>query len=671
MGATFYRCRTATALSTVPIGKPIANTQVHILEERGLRLPVGVAGELYIGGTGLAAGYCNRFDLTAERFVPDHLGGKPGTRLYKSGDIGRYLQDGEIDFVGRKDQQIKIRGFRVEPGEIQTRLDKHHAVRASAVVPRADGAGEKRLFAYVVLDGDNDVTANDLRKHLGEELPDYMIPASFVMLDAFPLTANGKIDLAALPAPDGARPRIIGREVGPRTELEDRLSAIWSKALGIDQIGVFDNFFELGGDSIIAIQIVARAKQSGLLLTPRNLFQHPTISDLAGVVTLTAQFTSHQDVVTGTVELTPIQRWFFEQELLDTHHYNQSVLLEVASTAGAAVLDAVLRRLLSHHDALRLRFSSSGCEWRQWNTGSEQNAFYRMVDLSWLSLRERAAVMEMLADDAQGSLDLEAGPIVRAVYFWLGSGSDSRLLVVIHHLAVDGVSWRILLDDIKNGCDLAGNGELISFDAKTTSFQEWASRLKAYAQTETVRRELEYWVSELETIMVPLPADGIGKSEIGSLRVTNANTVANVQSIVVSLTAQETRSLLQDVPRAYHTQINDVLLTALAQAFCEWTGEPGLLIDLEGHGREGIIDGVDLSRTVGWFTTIFPVALSVEASDDTGEAIKRVKEKLRSVPNRGISFGLLRYLVSDEAIRDRLSKQPPPAISFNYLGQID
>ncbi|HKV42521.1 MAG TPA: amino acid adenylation domain-containing protein [Blastocatellia bacterium] len=368
-----------------------------------------------------------------------------------------------------------------------------------------------------------------------------------------------------------------------------------------------------------------------------------------------------QGPVSGPVELTPIQRWFFEQQVAEPHHYNQALMLDVARGTSVPVLEAALQKLLVHHDALRLRFVRNGLEWKQTNAVSETHIVFAQVDLSRFPAREQPAILESLASDAQASLNLESGPIVRSVYFDLAAATPAKLLIVIHHLGVDGVSWRILLEDIQKCCEQAAGGLRISLDAKTTSFQRWARLLGEHARKESVLREAEYWTNELKGGGASVPVDDPA----------GANTMIHVKSVFASLTAEETRVLLQEVPSAYHTQINDVLLTALVLAAGDWAGQRRLLIDLEGHGREEILTGVDLSRTVGWFTTIFPVMLDIESGANEGEALKAVKEKLRSIPNRGIGYGLLRYLSQDQAVSERLRMLPQAAVSFNYLGQFD
>jgi amino acid adenylation domain-containing protein/non-ribosomal peptide synthase protein (TIGR01720 family) len=662
VGCCVYSVSQGQQLSgaSVPIGRPIANTQLYILDRQLQLVPMGVAGELYIGGAGLARGYLNRPDLTGEKFVPHPFSAEPGERLYKTGDLARYLADGNIEYLGRIDEQVKVRGYRIELGEIEAVLGQHPGVRETAIVPREDEPGQQRLVVYMVPERRGLLpSVRELRSFLEAQLPEYMVPSVFIWLETLPLTSNGKVDRRALPAPDKARPALEEAFVAPRTPVEQQLADIWADVLGLQQVGIHDNFFEVGGDSILSIQIVARANQAGLALTPKQLFAHKTIAELATVAGTTSAFQSEQGLVTGEVILTPIQRWFFEQDLPQAHHWNQAMLLEVRQALNLAFLQQVVQQLLIHHDALRLRFLRSACGWKQVNALPEPAVPLTREDLSALSAREQTAAIEATAAQLQASLNLSEGPLLRVALFDLGTHQSARLLLVIHHLAVDGVSWRILLEDLQTAYQQLCRGETIQFPPKTTSFKYWSQRLFEYAQSQ----ELDYWLATSESFVTRLPVDYVAGKD--------ANTVASAGNVVVTLSSAETRALLQSVPQAYKTQINDVLLTALVQAFAQWTGTDNLLVDLEGHGREEIFDGVDLSRTVGWFTTLFPVLLDLKDLENPGSALKAIKEQLRSIPNQGIGYGLLRYLKEDAQIAEQLRSLPQAEVSFNYLGQFD
>ncbi|MEH1954356.1 amino acid adenylation domain-containing protein [Nostoc sp.] len=664
--ATFWNCQREIYPQVVPIGRPISNTQIYILDQNLQPVPVGVPGELHIGGAGLAKGYLNRPELTQEKFIPNPFGRSRGAeeqgsrgekRLYKTGDLARYLPDGNIEYLGRIDNQVKIRGFRIELGEIEAALSQHSDVQTSVVIVREDIPGNKRLVAYIVPQPQITPTVSVLRSFLKEKLPEYMVPSAIVILESLPLTPNGKIDRRALPEPE-ARTGIESSLVAPRTPIEEKLTRIWEQVLRVKQIGIHDNFFELGGDSILSIQIISRAKVVGIELTIKQLFANQTIAQLATVAGTTKALAIEQGLVTGTLPLTPIQHWFFEQELPEKHHFNQSFLLTVPSDLDLEILEQVWLQLLKHHDALRLRFTQTYTVWQQIHAAPPDNITIPRFDLSKLPETEIETVIETTANELQASLNVSEN-LVQIAFFWLGIDKKARLIIIIHHLVVDGVSWRILLEDLQTAYQQLSQGKTIQLPAKTTSFKDWARQLTEYAQSEVLKSELDYWLSASYDAVDSIPVD----------YAQGINTTASARTVSVSLNETETLSLLQDVPKAYKTQINDILLTALVLVLSGWTNSESVLFNLEGHGREEIIDGVDLSRTVGWFTTIFPVVVELEIIDDLGTALKSVKEQLRIIPNKGIGYGLLRYLNIDSEISAQLEKIPQAEISFNYLGQ--
>jgi amino acid adenylation domain-containing protein/non-ribosomal peptide synthase protein (TIGR01720 family) len=643
----------------VPIGRSFANTQMYILDANLQLVPVGVRGELYIGGAGLARGYLNRPELTAQRFIshPYH----PGTRLYRTGDVVRYLPDGNIEFLGRSDYQVKIRGFRIELAEVEAAIFQHPQVKETTVVVREDTSGNQRLVAYVVAQEQNNDLIAALHQVLKNRLPNYMIPSAFVLLQALPLLPNGKLNRQALPEPNLTRSEIEETFVPPRTSVEKILAKIWAELLRLDHVGIYDNFFELGGDSILSIQAIARAKQAGLQLTTKQMFEHQAIAQLAAVAGTITQPEAEQGLVTGEVALTPIQHWFFEQNFPYPHHWNQSVLLEAQQQLDPQLLATAIQHLLKHHDALRLRYEQTEFGWRQFITSADNSQLFTHIDLSAVAEPLQAQAIETTATEIQASLNLCQGPLVRVALLELGSQKGQRLLVVIHHLAVDGVSWRILLEDLQTAYHQLSQGKLVKLPAKTTSFQQWARLLQDYAVSKTLQQELDHWLSLSSATVSPLPVDYPGGN----------NTVADSHTISVHLTAAETTALLTEVPATYNTQIIDVLLTALVRVLTPWMRSSTLLVNLEGHGREEIFNHVDLSRTVGWFTSEFPVLLSLEkVSQPPGDALKTIKEQLRRIPNRGIGYGILRYL-HDPNIARQLQAIPSTQVSFNYLGQFD
>ena len=645
------------------IGVPIPDLQLYILDEHLQPVPFDMQGEIYIGGAGVARGYLNRPELTAERFIPNPFGNCPGSRLYKTGDAARRLSKGDIEYLGRTDLQVKIRGFRIELGEIEVALLDHPQVLDALVIARDSGEHVKQLIAYIIPDPQSVPTVIELRNSLKKKLPDYMLPAHFVMLDAFPLTVNGKVDRLALPAPEVSRSELSREYAVAQTVSEELLVAIWSEILRVERIGVHDNFFELGGDSILSIQIIARANQAGLRLTPRQLFEHQTIAELAAVAGTTGAITAEQGRVSGAIPLTPIQHWFFSQQLNAPHHFNQSLLLSLRQPVSASVLEQAVTALVDHHDALRLRYRRTEQGWEQFNAAAESNPIFSEVDLSDLPADEQALAIEAHAGEMQASLELEHGPLLKVVYFDLGVERGRRLLIIIHHLAVDGVSWRILLEDLVLGCEQARVGKLISFSPKTTSFKQWAEQLQKYATSAEVAEQASYWleIAARSQSVRPLPVELQGKN----------NKVSAARSLSVSLSAEETQALLQEVPDVYQTRIQEVLLAALLETLSEWSGDRRVLIEVEGHGREEIGSELDVTRTVGWFTTQYPVVLEKQEGSKTGEILKQVKEQVRGVPKRGTGYGLLKYMSNEASVREEMRRGSEAQVSFNYLGQFD
>ncbi len=634
---TYWQCQPQADLQIVPIGRPISNTQIYILDQYLQPVPIGVLGEIYIGGDGLARGYLNRPELTAEKFIQNPFCDHQSERLYQTGDLARYLSDGKIEYLGRIDHQVKIRGFRIELGEIEAVLNSHAQIQQALVMLREDVPGHRRLVAYIVT-SDQLLTSHQLRELLKQKLPEYMIPVAFVMLDKFPLTPNGKIDRQSLPVPD----RKITRAddyVAPSTAIEEILTNIWQELLFKEKVSIHDNFFEIGGDSILSIQVVARAKNSGVEITPKQIFQNQTIAELARVANTTVRVIAQQGIVTGVAHLTPIQHWFFAQNRQEPQHYNQSVLLQIPPHLQSELIEIAWKKLIEHHDALRLRFTSAASESKQINQDQDNHVSFSVVDLSSTPKLLQAQTLEKIATEYQASLNLSTGPIVQMVMFNLGSDCDARLLIIIHHLAVDGVSWRILLSDLAMIYQQLSAQKPIQLSAKTTAFIDWAEKLNQYAQSEIIKQELGYWLNQPWSEVTSLPLD---------YHDTQAeNVVSSAANVVVKLSREETHNLLTLVNQAYHTQINDLLLSALVQILADWTGNTTVLIDLEGHGREEIFAEVDLSRTVGWFTSLFPVLLQLPKSDQLGVILKSIKEQLRAIPQRGMGYGILRYLCAD------------------------
>jgi amino acid adenylation domain-containing protein/non-ribosomal peptide synthase protein (TIGR01720 family)/FkbM family methyltransferase len=643
--------------ATVPLGRPLGGARLWVLDANLQPVEIGVPGELYAGGDAVARGYLHRPELTAERFVPDLFGPEPGGRLYRTGDRVRWLPDGALEFLGRFDHQVKIRGFRIELGEISAVLERHPRI-AEAVVVARDAQERQRLIAYFVATEAGAPPTDELREYLAARLPDYMLPAFLVELTAFPRTPHGKIALQALPQAPAAEVKPEVETAAPRHPVEATLAAIWAQVLGRERVGIHDNFFRLGGDSIQSIQIVARANESGLRLTPRQLFQHQTVAELSRVVGVrTADEVA--EPLSGPLPLLPSQRRFFAAEPDHPHHFNQSLLLGLERDMAPATLARAFAGLLAHHDALRLRFHRQEGEWWQEQPPAGPESGLVVVDLAGLPSDTAAvAALEAAAEHAQASLDLTAGPLLRAVLFRRRHPQTDRLLIVVHHLAIDGVSWRILLADLEAACrQLQQEGEAVP-PPKTSSLRRWSERLQEHARSPAVRGELGFWTELSRRAEAWLPVDLAGRNSEGSAAM-----------VTVALDEEETRALLEDLPATYRTGINDVLLTAVSLALTRWAATRSVLIDLEGHGREEIADDLDLSRTVGWLTTVYPVLLEPGDGSDLVQAMLRVKEQLHRIPQRGLGYGLLRYL-SDEQTAAEMAALPRPQVIFNYQGRV-
>jgi len=662
------QCRVRSNRFGPAIGRPLSNMQVHILDRSLRPAPVGVTGELYVGGAGVARGYLNRPALTAERFVPDPFSGVAGARMYRTGDIARYRADGEVEYVGRADRQVKVRGQRIELAEVERVLEEHEGVAAAAVVARREEVGSVRLVAYVVREpaAGEALPAIEWEPYLKARLPEAMRPWVVRELEALPLTANGKVDREELERRAAAEQRADGESgfEAARGEVEGLLAGIWEEVLGVTGVGVHDNFFDLGGDSILSIQIVAKANQAGLSLKPRDLFQHQTIAELAGVAQAGAAVEAEQGIVTGPVPLTPIQHWFFEQTLAAPHYWNQAVMLEVRRRLDPKLLADAVSALCRQHDALRLRFTRHEDGWRQVNEGWSEDAAresFVCEDVSGLAREARAERIETLAAQAQGGLNLERGPLWRVVLFDCGPEQTQRLLIIVHHLAVDGVSWRILLEDLKKAYEDLERGVEASLGRKTTSFKRWAEELQCHAQSPTDEEELAYWHDRLQL------TDDAPTTDFGA----RDNREQGAQSFELYLSKDDTQDLLHRVQAAARANVNELLLAALAQAWGVWGRGEGLRLMVEGHGREHLAEALDVSRTVGWFTKIFPVRLETGEALRPEQSVRHVQETLQSIPRGGLGFGLLRYMSRGERERPTLHELPLPEISFNYLGQFD
>ncbi|MBV9110939.1 MAG: non-ribosomal peptide synthetase, partial [Gemmatimonadetes bacterium] len=550
--------------------------------------------------------------------------------------------------------QVKVRGFRIEPGEIEAALRRHPALRDAVVAARMVD-GEKRLAAWVVPVAEAP-TVDDLRAFLTAHLPEYMVPTLFATVDAFPLTPAGKVDKRRLPEPQARRLAAGSEYVAPRTPAEATLAAIWADVLRLPRVGVHDNFFTLGGDSIVSIQVIARANQAHLRITPRLMFAHQTVAQLAAAVGDAAAHTAEQGIVTGPAPLTPVQQWWFAQGSPEPHHFNLAAAYATRAPLDAEVLARACAAVVAHHDALRMRYlRGEDGAWTQANADAGDPVPFAHLDLRGVPAAEREAAFTARVAELQRSLDLAAGPLVR--FALVEMGDEQRFVLVSHHLVMDAVSLSLVAGDVEAAYRRLAAGEDAGLPRKSTSFRQWATRLAEHARTGEVRAQAPYWLEQGDA--PPLPVADAEDLE------------GQAEHVDVTLGQEETRGLLADAHVAYQTTPPELMLAAVARAVRGWTGARAVLVDVEGHGREDLFDGVDLSRTVGWFTAIHPLRLELPDDDAPAAAIKAVKEQVRGVPGRGISHGLLRWLSGDAEIRALLAARPRPSISFNYLGRLD
>lgn len=594
----------------LPIGSAIANTQLYVLDAQWQLVPVGVPGELYIGGDGLARGYFQRPDLTAARFVPHPFSTLPGQRLYNTGDRVRYHADGTLEYLGRVDYQIKLRGYRIELGEIEAVLRQQPAIAEVVVVVREEQPDDRCLVAYIVPQaGYEPPTATVLYQALHKHLPDYMLPAAFVSLTALPLTPNGKINRHALPAPTRAgTQQDTPVATPPRTRVENILATIWARVLELEQVGIHDNFFSLRGDSIHSVQIVAQAAEAGIVLSPQQLFQHQTIAQLATVAEQAGfEEADEEGTASGLIPLTPAQRRFFALQLPEPHQQHQTLLLEVKHSQEQPLqlqlLEQAIRAILAQHDALRLRFTPSTYGWQQHVASVDQAVqagIVRLIDVGTRSAHEQQEAIALETAQTQASLNLTLGPLLRVVLFRFGGASPERLLLVSHQLVVDSFSWHILVEDLETAYQQLARGETVQLPTKTTSFKTWAERLPEGTKVDA-----------------------------------SSNIQPSARHIQQSLSIEETLSLRHEVLDLYHLTIEETLLAASVQACASWVGAYRLLVAVEWYERPLVTEGMNLSRTVGWLSSPVPIALDLEAfTDNMGlltvdVALKAVKEQVR------------------------------------------
>ncbi|MCX7923870.1 MAG: amino acid adenylation domain-containing protein [Clostridia bacterium] len=626
------------------IGRPISNTRVYILDENQRLQPVGVAGELYISGDCVGRGYLNNPELTSQRFMDDPF--FTGEKMYKTGDIARWTVSGNIEFLGRKDHQVKIRGFRVETGEIEVHLMNYPSIKEAVVIARDGINGSKSLAAYLV--SEEKLSLSSIREYLSEELPDYMVPSYLVQLDALPLTPNGKVDRKLLPEPD-EKMAFSTEYIKPRNENEEKFAEFWQEVLRVEKVGINDNFFDLGGDSIKAIQIIAKTNQLGMNIAVKDILKHKTIAGIfENLKSSTKEVLANQGEISGEVLVTPIQKWFFQNEFGQQHYWNQTNMFMLNEDVDIKLLEDVFKKIIIYHDALRMTYKISSEEIKQFNRKNSEVEFkLDIINLSNYTYQVQQQKMIEIGKEIQDSLNLEGDLLIKGIVFDLGL-NGKRLMVPIHHLVIDGVSWRIMLDDMEK---LYRAKLQYDLPPKTTSFKDWAEKLYEYPQREYI--DVEYW-------------ERINPSETRTLLETEMkdNYLKDFNVLDMSFNKEYTGILLKQANQAFDTSIDDVLMAALSISITKTFSVDKVLITLEGHGREEIMEEMDLSRTIGWFTTRYPVWF--EKQESVEKTILYIKENLKCIPNKGLNYGIARYISRNERL-----KALEPEISFNYLGQLD
>ncbi|PCE22686.1 non-ribosomal peptide synthetase [Paraburkholderia acidicola] len=688
--ATGYSYAAPIANGKVPIGRGLGNVRVYVLDERMRPMPVGMPGDLYIAGNGVARGYLNRDELTAQRFLPDPF--TPGGSIYMTGDLARWTRDGTIEFLGRTDQQIKIRGYRIELDEVTSALSTHPLVDEAAVHVKRSGDGAVQLVAYVVPAGGLTRTAapddaaqirHALVSALGRRLPDYMVPSTYVFIASLPKGITGKLNRKALeeiPFDEPVRHDASGA-VAPRDDTERSLWEIWRSVLRVPELGVTDNFFAIGGDSILSIQVAARARQRGIAFSARDLFRYQTIERLASNVRRQGPQEQRQ-VSRGDMPLLPIHRWFFAIDSTHVDHYHQSRLLDVPASVDASFMEAWLQALVVRHDALRLRFERSDAGWRAHFTEPDAwDGTVRLMVRGGDAAHAPDATADAFFSAARHSVSLTDGPLFIAALAEGDVRGRSRLLLVGHHAVVDGVSWRVILDDFRQALAQWTAGRTVTPEPGGDGYLAWARAVAAASDSPALRAERDHWLGVLRAPVPRLRPDLDDECADPTRRATR------VQSF--GLDAADTRALLAETHHAYRTHLIELLLAGLLLATHRWRGHDTLRIALEGHGREAEVlaqygvEGAlpDIGETVGWFTSYYPQLLTlagdVAATSDlvatttaVVTAIMAVKAQYRATPHHGLGYGILRHVASDTELA-AAEADHTPEIVFNYLGQFD
>jgi amino acid adenylation domain-containing protein/non-ribosomal peptide synthase protein (TIGR01720 family) len=623
---------------TIPIGKPMRNYGIYIMSDSLKIQPKNIIGEICIEGDGVTEGYLRDIELTESKFK---INSYTGNKIFCSGDLGRLLNDGNIEFISRKDNQAKIRGYRIELNDIKIALDSINSIQDSYIM--ISNNGNKEIIAYFVSNSVEDIS--QIRYQLSQKIPSYMIPHQFIKLDKIPLTINGKVDKDALPNPSDVN--ITSSVMNPPVnELETKLLDVWSKILNKKEIGTNSNFFELGGDSIKAIQLVSRAKQYGINIEVKDIFKYLNIENISKHIKSNGRFIN-QDMVKGIFPLNAIQDWFFEHHYNVSYHFNQAFLLNSKINIDYNLMVDTLNYVALHHDTLRTIFKNENGIVVQEICGHELKPEIQLVNINDNN------EMELLINHLQSSMDIEKGPLLKSAL--LKSPDGDKLFIVIHHLIIDGISWRILLEDIITVYNSLKESSTVALPLKTNSFGEWCESLDKYLKSDEMEMALQYWINK-----------NFKHSNLISYDMESPNnTFAYNEICSFSLNSDETTDLLENINRTFNTEINDILITAVVKTFCTIYNLSSINILIESHGREKVFDNLDISRTIGWFTSFYPVSFDFNNNSDIEELLSKTKSLLKEVPNKGFDYPLIRQFLD----KDKKRFDSTPQICFNYLGQ--
>ncbi|MEK4444282.1 MULTISPECIES: amino acid adenylation domain-containing protein [unclassified Niallia] len=644
----------------VPIGKPLPNVRVHILDDKYMLVPIGAPGEIYISGIAVGKGYWLDDEKTRESFISDPY--FPNQMMYKTGDAGRWLPTGDVEFLGRIDKQLKIRGFRIEPSDIEHEILKHHSIRQCVVVAQEKTNGDHmQLVAYLVIEESKEWDSSSFRKWLEHRLPQHMIPSQFIRIDSIPLTPSGKVDRVLLSnhqllVEDKYKSKEI---VQPRNKTEEILLEVWTEILPKKKIGIYDSFFDLGGDSIQSIQIVAKAKTRHINITPKDIFEHLTIENIAKIASRREDVTKMSEESDDPVLLTPIQKWFFELNLQNPHHFNQAVILNLDPRISFEMAKRVIHTIVKQHDALRMYFNEKDDVINVIEPSNElieEESLLLVKDISELNSEEQKIVIEDYAAKLQTEINIFQPFVFKFAYIETGFGQPSRLVLIIHHLVVDGVSWRILINDIFTCFQQLLNNNRINLLPSSTSFAEWSRTLQQSFSVNRLELEVEYW----EKI--------IKHSNKGKILFETPNVkYGKVREYTNFISQENTSRFLNIVPNFLKARIEEVILSVWIETLYKYFNINSILIDMEGHGRNLSMEEIDLTRTIGWFTSLYPLHIERKSNWDYFDLVQEIKMALSKVPQNGINFGLLRYMSK----KHTLSTFHSSGIRFNYVGDLD